>query len=544
MRYLYFIFFMCFQLSAQEISLIPYPSNLERLDQSSFELHKNSCLHFDTAIAKEELTYLQQKLQVVTGFSLPLKETTKNLKKGAIVFELIETQDTKEYYSLQVEKEILYIKAATGAGFFYAIQTYLQLLPMEVYTTSLQENIDWKIPAVVIQDTPAFQWRGMHLDVARHFRSIDYVKRFIDLMALHKLNVFHWHLTEDQGWRIEIKKYPKLTQVGAWRDSTLIGHMRDKPHQFTKKRVGGFYTQKEIKEVVAYAQKRHITIVPEIEMPGHAQAAIAAYPEFGNAGVSPGVRSKWGVSKEIYNPKESTIDFLKEVLEEVIALFPGDYIHIGGDEAHKDQWEESDEVQQLLKERGLHDMHEMQSWFISKIGTYLHTKGKKLIGWDEILEGGLAENAAVMSWRGTKGAIKAAKSNHFAVMATNKYTYFDKYQSKDKANEPLSIGGHVPLAKVYSFDPIPKQLLEDEKKYILGAQAQLWSEYIVEDSHMDYMAFPRLCALSEVVWNHTEKGEYAVFLNRLKQHLKRLDVLDVNYRMPDEYTNNLVTHEN
>ncbi|MGB2129339.1 MAG: beta-N-acetylhexosaminidase [Flavicella sp.] len=526
---------MSFHLYAQEISIIPFPSSLEHVKQPSFVLHKDSRLHCDAEQAKGELKYLQQKLQKVTGFSLPIKNSIKNPRKGAVVFELIEAQSSPDHYSLNVDNQVLYIKAATSKGFFYGIQTYLQLLPNQVYATSIQENIAWQIPAVSIQDSPAFQWRGMHLDVARNFRSIEYVKRFIDLMALHKMNIFHWHLTEDQGWRIEIKKYPKLTEIGAWRDSTLIGHMRDKPHQFAKKRVGGFYTQNQIKEVVAYAQERHITIVPEIEMPGHSQAAIAAYPEFGNLAVSPGVRSKWGISKHIYNPKEATIDFLKDILEEVLTLFPGDYVHIGGDEAHKEEWEESIEVQELLKERGLKDMHKMQSWFISEIGKYLHAKGKKMIGWDEILEGGLAENAAVMSWRGAKGAIKAAKSKHNAVMATNKYTYFDKYQSQDKANEPLSIGGYVPLSKVYDFDPIPEQLLEEEKKYILGAQAQLWSEYIVKDSHMDYMAFPRLCALSEVVWNYKNKSEYTEFLNRLKKHLTRLDILGVSYRKPDEF---------
>ena len=538
MRFLYFLLCMGFHLFAQEISLVPYPTSLEELEASPFLLDQESRLHFDLKTGHEEVKFLQQTLQSVTGYDLAIVNTYKNTQKGAIVFQLLEGHQNEGFYTINEDKGRLYIKAVSASGFFYAIQTYFQLLPKEVYAASLQADIAWEIPAVAIEDAPAFQWRGMHLDVARNFRSIAYIKRFIDLMAMHKLNVLHWHLTEDQGWRIEIKKYPKLTEIGAWRDSTLLGHMRDKPHKYVHKRVGGFYTQDQIRDLVAYAQKVHITIVPEIEMPGHAQAAIAAYPGLGNSGISPGVRSKWGISNEIFNPKESTIDFLKDILEEVIALFPGEYIHIGGDEAHKDQWEQSDEVQQLLKDRGLKDMHEMQSWFISEIGAYLHSKGKKLIGWDEILEGGLAENAAVMSWRGTKGAVKAVKSKHFAVMATNKYTYFDKYQSQDKANEPLSIGGFVPLSKVYAYEPIPEQLLEAEKKFILGAQAQLWSEYIVKDSHMDYMAFPRLCALSEVVWNHSKREDYSVFLTRLKKHLTRLDVLEVNYRMPDEYKNN------
>ncbi len=535
MRFFILLFCSSLTLYSQEISLLPEPTEMELKTGEAFRLHKNSRLLYSDSKLKNEVKYLKNRIQSATGFKFSEKKSIKKAKKGDVVLKLQNGKGVIGSYRLEVKEGVVEISANTTTGVFYGIQSLQQLFPAQMYASKIQEKEDWSFPAVTIEDAPVFEWRGMHLDVARNFRSVFYVKRFIDLMAMHKLNVFHWHLTEDQGWRIEIKKYPKLTEIGAWRDSTLIGHMRDKPHQFKQGRTGGFYTQKEIKEVVQYAQQRHITIVPEIEMPGHAQAAIAAYPELGNTGVSPGIRPMWGISKEIYNPEETTIAFLKDVLDEVLALFPSTYIHIGGDEAKKDQWESSKRAQELLKERGLHDMHEMQSWFISQIDTYLTAKGRKLIGWDEILEGGLADGAAVMSWRGDKGGIKAAKAGHKAVMATNKYTYFDKYQSKNKENEPLSIGGLVTLETVYHFQPIPKELTANEAKNIMGAQGQLWSEYIVSDSHMDYMAFPRVCALADVVWSNKESRNYKEFLTSLEQHLHRLAILNINYRMPDEF---------
>jgi len=524
------------QLSAQQISLIPYPSNVVVKNESGFELTRNTRIILGNEQLQNEAEYLQGMFRKSIGVELPIVFEKNELRGGGIRLELSSSPlKSDESYMLESDNTGIIIKGATSGGVFYGIQTLLQLLPTEVYGLEMGGSIsDWVVPALHIEDEPVFEWRGMHLDVARHFRSVEFVKKFIDQLAFHKFNIFHWHLTEDQGWRIEIKKYPKLTEIGAWRDSTLVGHMRDKPRKFKIGRTGGFYTQEEIKAIVKYAKDRHVTIVPEIEMPGHAQAAVAAYPALGNLGTSPGIRPMWGISEEIFNPEEKTIDFLKDVLDEVMELFPGEYIHIGGDEARKNQWEASERAQELLKERGLTDMHEMQSWFIQQIDNYLTANNRKLIGWDEILEGGLADGAAVMSWRGETGGIKAAKTGHKAVMATNKYTYFDKYQSKDKTKEPLAIGGYVPLELVFAFQPIPTELTEFEAKNIIGAQAQLWSEYIVEDFQMEYMMYPRMCALAEVVWSNKKERDYQFFLKNLEIHLERLDNLDINYRMPEE----------
>ena len=520
--------------TSQHHALIPYPKEVKNLDSQSVQLSASTTIYC-TDNTVNEAFYLQKVLNRSTGFNIQISKASDKGIPGSISLSLQSDRNgPKEAYSLKTHDKLINITASKPHGLFNGIQTLLQLMPVQVYSHEIQKNVKWEVPPVIINDEPTFSWRGMHLDVARHFYSVEFVKRFIDILAYHKMNTFHWHLTEDQGWRIEIKKYPRLTEVGAWRDSTLIGHMREKPRQFKYEREGGFYTQEQIKEIVRYAQERHITIVPEIEMPGHAQAAIAAYPEYGCTGTSPGVRPYWGISKDIFSPEEKTIDFLKDVLDEVIALFPGEYIHIGGDEAHKNQWEESERIQHLMKERGLHDMHEMQSWFISQIDDYLSSKGRKLIGWDEILEGGLAPGAAVMSWRGEKGAVKAAKAGHKAVMAASKVTYFNRYQSRDKENEPLAHGHFLPLETVYNFNPIPDTLTSHEAKYIMGAQGQLWSEYIATPDYMEYMALPRLCALSDVVWSNKDNREYQAFLKALEIHLKRLDEMKINYRLPDE----------
>jgi len=394
------------------------------------------------------------------------------------------------------------------------------------------KHMVWKVPCLNIRDYPRFKWRGAMLDVCRYFMPKEFVKKFIDLLALHKMNVLQLHLTEDQGWRIEIKKYPKLTRIGAWRKETLSGHYRDQPHQYDNKPHGGFYTQEDIRELVAYAKDRFVTLVPEIEMPGHAQAAIASYPELGNLEQKLPVRTIWGVNKNIFNAEEKTILFLQDVLTEVLDLFPGEFIHIGGDEATKTQWEESKKAQARIKELGLKDTHELQSYFIGRMDKFLTQKGRRLVGWDEILEGGLAKGATVMSWRGDKGGVIAAKAGHDVVMAPTHSTYLDYYQSKSKG-EPLAIGGYLPLEKVYQFEPIPKELTKEEAKHILGAQGQIWTEYIPDPKQAEYMAFPRLCALSEVVWSPKNKN-YPGFILRLKNHLLRLHALDVNYRALDE----------
>ena len=374
-------------------------------------------------------------------------------------------------------------------------------------------NTVWHVPAVTIEDMPRFPWRGGHLDVGRHFMPKEFVKKYIDLLALHKLNTFHWHLTEDQGWRLEIKQYPKLTEIGAWRKETLTGRMRrTNDLTFDGIRHGGFYTQQDAREIVAYAKARFVNVVPEIEMPGHAMAAIAAYPELGVTGEPVEVAKTWGIFSDILNAEPSTVQFMQNVLSEVLEIFPSRYIHIGGDEADKAKWKVNPRIQARIKELGLADEHELQSWFIRQMDTFLTKRNRRLIGWDEILEGGLAENAVVMSWRGTKGGIEAARAQHDVVMTPTTHVYLDYYQSKDQNAEPLAIGGFVPLETVYSFEPIPAELEPQYVKHVLGGQANVWTEYMPNPKKVEYMAFPRLTALAEVVWTPKERKDYANFL--------------------------------
>jgi hexosaminidase len=347
-------------------------------------------------------------------------------------------------------------------------------------------------------------------------------------MAIYKFNTFHWHLTDDQGWRIEIKKYPKLTEIGAWRDSTVENHFSTRPRTYDQKRYGGFYTQEQIKDIVQYAEERYITIVPEIEMPGHARASLAAYPELSCTGKQQGVEGLWGVFDDIFCSKEESILFLQDVLSEVVELFPGEYIHIGGDEAPKTRWKDCQKCQQIIKANGLKDEHELQSYFIKRMDKFLSSKGKKLMGWDEILEGGLSPNAAVMSWRGFEGGLEAAKQKHYVVMSPGSHCYLDHYQGKSN-DEPLAIGGFTPLEKVYEFNPVPKEITPDEAAYVLGGQANLWTEYIPNFKQVEYMAYPRAIALSQVLWS-SNKPDYSTFLSTLiLNHFPLLDQLKVNY---------------
>lgn len=409
------------------------------------------------------------------------------------------------------------VEAADAAGAFYAFQTLYQLTATDNARS---------IPNLEIEDAPKFAWRGMHLDCSRHFWSVAFVKKYIDFLAMYKMNTFHWHLTDDQGWRIEIKKYPKLTEIGSKRKGTMAGHYNEQ--RWDDIPYSGFYTQEQIKDVVAYAKIRHITIVPEIEMPGHAVAALAAYPELACTSGPFEVERTWGVFDDVFCPKENTFRFLEDVLTEVMALFPSEYIHIGGDECPKTRWKTCAHCQNLIKEKGLKDEHELQSYFIQRIEKFVNSKGRKIIGWDEILEGGLAPNAAVMSWRGTEGGIAAAKQKHYVVMTPESNLYFDRYQG-DPKNEPLGFGGFVPIEKVYNFNPIPDALSAGESKYILGAQANLWTEYIASEKHAEYMVFPRIAALSEVDWGTSDPGNFGQFQKRLVNHMKLLDKKGINY---------------
>nr|MBP7347015.1 family 20 glycosylhydrolase [Sediminibacterium sp.] len=397
------------------------------------------------------------------------------------------------------------------------------------------------IPQLMVKDQPRFAYRGMHLDVARHFFPVDFLKKYIDFIAMHKMNTFHWHLTEDQGWRIEIKKYPRLTEIGGFRNGTTIGRYPGTGN--TNTRYGGFYTQAQIKEIVQYAADRYVEVIPEIELPGHSSAAIAAYPElscFPDSstkvpakiawnGTTKGkqVQQTWGVFEDVFAPTETTFKFLENVFDEVIQLFPSKYIHIGGDECPKEAWKKSAFCQQLIKEKGLKDEHGLQSYFIQRVEKYLNSKGKQIIGWDEILEGGLAPNATVMSWRGEQGGIEAAKQKHNVIMTPGGWMYFDHKQTKNE--DSVTIGGYTTVQKVYSYDPIPKALSEEDAKYVLGAQANVWTEYMTNSSKVEYQIFPRMSALSEVLWTPKEQKSWPDFEKRLLNQFKRLDWLGFNY---------------
>jgi len=502
--------------------IIPAPFHQE-LEEGVFILNEETVLRYDQDL-KETVGYFNAYLKKGLGVSMQLnKETEKN----SIILEKDSTIINEEAYRLFISETNIKIQSSTKKGAFYAIQTLRQLLP-ECFENGSCIEKEFAIKALTVVDAPRFSYRGMHLDVGRHFFSIEEIKKYIDMLAMLKMNTFHWHLTEDQGWRIEIKKYPRLTEIGSYREETLIGHYNDQPHQFDGKRYGGFYTQEEIKEVVAFATSRNITIIPEIEMPGHSQAAIAAYPELGCSGEEVKVATKWGVFEEVYCPNQKTFAFLENVLDEVVDLFPGKYIHIGGDEAPKTKWKSCNHCQQLIKEKGLKDERGLQSYFIATMEKYINSKGKQIIGWDEILEGGLAPNATVMFWRGTDGAVQAAKEGHDLILSPTSNCYFDYYQS-DNENEPLAIGGFLPLEKVYNFNPIPEGMNPSEEKYVLGAQGNVWTEYMPTYEKVEYMAFPRAVALSEVVWTTDKNKDYSGFISRLANFHNRLDTLNVNY---------------
>lgn len=425
-----------------------------------------------------------------------------------------------ESYRLVVGSGGAAITAADSAGLFYGLHTLRQLVEAGA-----------PVRGIDIADAPRFPYRGMHLDVARHFMPVAFVKRYIDLLARHKLNTFHWHLTDDQGWRIEIARYPRLTSVGGCRSETMVARSFD-PYVGDGTPHCGFYTQAEIRDVVAYAARRHVTIVPEIEMPGHAQAALAAYPELA---CTPGpfeVRTTWGVSEDVFCPGEQTFAFIDGVLAEVAALFPGPYIHIGGDEVPKTRWRESPLAQEVMRRENLPDEAALQSWFIRRVERIVRAHGKRMIGWDEILEGGLAPDATVMSWRGVEGGIAAAREGHDVIMSPTSHLYFDYYQG-DAAHEPLAIGGFTPLERVYEFEPIPDELLDEEARHVLGAQANVWTEYLKTPALVEYMAYPRALALAEVVWSPREARSWASFLARLPHALRSLDRLGVGYRLLD-----------
>lgn len=507
--------------------IIPHPLEIK---QTSNQVSCNpQAILYDHEDLRDEAIFLSQRLadihKVAVG-SVIQTPTRQHVPEGPNITLhkfLSDTLLPDGIYWLKADAQGCQISATTDQGIFYGIQSLLQLVQKNGDVLMLRET-------EINGDFPKFAYRGMHLDVSRHFFPVAFIKKYIDLLALHKMNRFHWHLTDDQGWRIEIKRYPKLTEIGGFRTGSMIGHYRDQT--FDDLRYGGFYTQEEIREVVAYASARHIVVVPEIEMPGHALAALAAYPQFSCTGKPLEVGKAWGVFDDVFCPKEETFEFLQHILDEVVSLFPGEYVHIGGDECPKTRWKACSNCQKRMASEGLKDEHELQSYFIQRIEKYLNAKGKKIIGWDEILEGGLAPNATVMSWRGTEGGIAAANLNHGVIMTPGSHCYFDHYQGKEET-ERLAIGGFTPLEKVLAFNPIPASLDANKAKYILGAQGNVWTEYMSTSEHVEYMVIPRISALAEVLWYGPEKTDYIEFKRRLSKMLVILNSLGYSYRKPD-----------
>lgn len=515
-------------MTNRHLSLVPRPLDLQ-LGQGDFLLTPTATITAEGPGAVEVAGLLGEYLRPATGFGLPVEAGSARGNGIHLVAEGDLQPDeagfSSEVYQIDITTEGVTLRAETAAGLARGIQTLRQLFPVEIFGPEPVSQ-SWTLPCLHIADRPRFRWRGLHLDVSRHFFAKDAVCRFIDLLALHRLNVLHLHLTDDQGWRIEIPKYPRLTEVGAWRRESLVGHERERPRRYDGVRHGGFFTTQDIREIVAFAARRHVNVVPEIEMPGHAQAAVAAYPEFGN-GWTTEPRCHWGISQHIYNPDDRTIRFLCDVLDEVMTLFPSRFIHVGGDEALKREWSESRHVQARMAELGLTSEDALQSWFLSQVGRHIEQAGRRMIGWDEILEGGLPSGAAVMSWRGEEGGMTAARAGHDVVMTPQKSVYFDHYQA-DRATQPLAISGLTTTEDVYGYNPLPEALEPEFAHHVLGSQAQLWSEYIPDAAQLDYMTYPRACALAEALWLPVDARDFTRFSTALAAHRARLDALDVN----------------
>lgn len=528
------------------VNIIPVPVSLE-VRGGFFEIKPSTILFIQENQPEVEniASTFALNLNNVSGFELKMEIIKDRRNDQGIIFEIIPEADSlgDEGYLLKVKNKKIELSAFKPAGLFRGLQTLYQLMPTAIYGNQKVENAEWKITRVNIYDKPRYAWRGMHLDVSRHFFPKEFILRYIDLIAMHKMNVFHWHLTDDNGWRIQIDKYPKLTEIAAWRVDREHQPWNEvtPPEPGEKTTYGGFYTKDEVREIVQYAANRHITVVPEIEMPGHSSEVLAAYPELsctdGKFYVQPG--SYWPNVDILCAGNEQTFTFIEDVLDEVIELFPGTYLHIGGDEATKTRWEQCPKCQKRMKNEGLKNEHELQSYFIKRVEKYLVSRGKRLIGWDEILEGGLAPEATVMSWRGFEGGIDASRQGHDVVMSPGSHCYFDHYQANPDF-EPKAIGGFTTLKKVYSFDPTSPELNETEAKHVLGGQANLWTEFIKTPEHAEYMAVPRMTALAEVLWSPKESLNWEDFRNRLEFQFDRFDAMGVNYS-EGSYTVNFVT---
>ena len=550
-----------FAAATNEIAVIPQPEKVEILP-GVFQPTPQTRITYTGA--KDEAQFFASKLNPATGWRLSVTPEPKRRDTNEIAFILHSDATNRfgtEGYELAVTGRGIAISSATPAGLFYGTQTLLQLLPPEIFSARPIKRVDWQIPCVRIEDHPRFVWRGLMLDVSRHFYDKAEVEKILNEMALHKLNVFHWHLTDDQGWRIEIKKYPKLTEIGAWRSNSIMTPPKISPEEMgrdnihpawataagskfnSKKRYGGFYTQDDVREIVAYAAARHITIVPEIEMPGHAVAALAAYPQFGCGDTNCSTDVHAGVNNGVFDPgNPATFQFLQDVLAEVFQLFPGKYVHIGGDEVSAKvkaaTWAKSPDCLALMQREGLTNVDQLQNWFTGQIAKFVSANGKTLIGWTEIADGGLPKDAVVMDWKG--GGMEAAGEGHDVVMSPMKFCYLDHYQSTNHTLEPHAIGGYLPLDRVYQFEPIPAKLAPEFQSHILGGQCNLWTEYISSLPHAEYMIWPRECALAEVTWSPKDSHNYDDFIRRLKVHAKRLEEMGMNYRRADIKTETLL----
>ena len=522
----------CAPKNVQTINVVPYPNDVQ-VKPGGFCV-AGAGVKYDAAAderTKSLIDAFVQQLSLVTGVESAVSETN-----GEIAF-ILDAEMPHEAYTLNVTKKGVEVKASGLNGFNYAIQTIKQMLPVEVFGKAAAADKEWTLPCVKINDAPRFGYRGLHMDVSRHFFDMDEVKRYLDIMEVHKLNTLHWHITDDQGWRLEIKKYPRLTEVGAVRKQTLVGHLFDSEvYDGTPYGEGCYFTQDQVREILDYAAGKGITVIPEIDLPGHMLAALAAYPELGCTGGPYDVWGKWGVADDVLCVgKEKTMQFLEDVLTEVCELFPAEYVHIGGDECPKVRWEKCPHCQAKIAELGLKDddrfqaEHYLQGYVTSRMEEFLASKGKKLIGWDEILEGELAPNATVMSWRGVAGGLQAVRMGHDAIMTPNTFFYLDYYQSLDKENEPLAIGGYLPVEKCYSYEPTVEGMTEEEKAHILGVQANLWTEYIATPDHLHYMLLPRLAALAEVQWCQPEVKSWERFLDSADEFCGIYDIMGYKY---------------
>jgi len=513
-----------------DINIIPKPVSL-KLNDGSFEFTNKTKIVISQESQKNAVAKLLQKFNSAAAWELKIINASDSPESNIVELTVNDSLD-RDAYTLVITDNKVKIEASEYGGFLYGIQSLIQLLPVEIESKSVQNNIDWIVPNVEIQDQPRFVWRGLMLDISRHFFDKEYIQQVIDGLAMHKMNVLHLHLVDDQGWRIEIKKYPKLTDIGAWRVDQEDAHWNNRKLNADSEKgtYGGFLSQDDLKEIIAYARDNNIEVVPEIEMPAHVTCAIASYPYLSCYEKSVEVPSGgvWPITDIYCAGKETTFEFLENVLLEVMEIFPSKYIHIGGDEATKTNWKTCTHCQARMKKEGLHDEEELQSYFVRRMEKFINSHGKKLIGWDEILEGGLAPDATVMSWRGVKGGLEAATQGHDVVMTPGTHCYFDHYQGPQN-EEPIAWGGNLPLSKVYKFDPIVESMTEEEAKHVLGGQANLWAEYVSTNSHSEYMIYPRLAALSETVWSPKESRDWNDFSSRISTMFKRYEYLGINY---------------